>query len=266
MHRGNHSSVEGRPGAPDARRELKSWRPRTLPAAPTPAPPFVHVAPRRSVCLRGHVLRCALPSGGSDWLSGAARAGGPGSGGSRRFPWLRQRKALGRAGPFRLRVCAGSRGRRATRGGQRAEWAAAGAGAGPSGGRAGGHERSRGLPGRRRRAGASLEETVEAPGPRPPLRLLCAGGRAGRRGHEQGGETAAGVSAAGPGAGGGGGVPRARCGPGLPPARLSRPGALPRVEPRPRARGALLGEAVKGDREPECGRSCGVCERPVPWR
>lgn len=50
---------------------------------------------------------------------------------------------------------------------------------------------------------------MEAAGARPPLRLLCAGGRAGSRGHEQGGEAAAGVSAGrgGDGAAGAAGGP-----------------------------------------------------------
>lgn len=103
---------------------------------------------------------------------------------------------------------------------------------------------------------------MEAPGPWPPLRLLRAGGRPGRRGHEQGGEAAAGVSAAGPERSGGAGSGRRRRRPlsaaraGLLAGHGSRvPGRCLLWRPCPRARprrrvGALLGEAVKGDCEP----------------
>lgn len=108
--------------------------------------------------------------------------GGAGSGGGARpFPWLRPRGRArrGRAGPFLPREP------------RERQWARSGTSGHPAGRH--GPQRSSGLP--RRGAGAPLEEALEAPGPWPALRLLRAGGRPGRRGHEQGGEAPAGVSA-----------------------------------------------------------------------
>lgn len=143
------------------------------------SPPFVHVDPRVTRSLAAHVTPAPrLPIGP------AARAGGGGAGsggGARLFPWLRPRGRArrGRAGPFLPREP------------RERLWARSGTSGHPAGRH--GPQRSSGLP--RRGAGAPLEEALEAPGPWPALRLLRAGGRPGRRGHEQGGEAPAGVSA-----------------------------------------------------------------------
>lgn len=116
------------------------------------------------------------------WPGGARWVGGAGSGGGARpFPWLRPRGRArrGRAGLFLPREP------------RERQWARSGTSGHPAGRH--GPQRSSGLP--RRGVGAPLEEALEAPGPWPALRLLRAGGRPGRRGHEQGGKAPAGVSA-----------------------------------------------------------------------